>query len=280
MMELPEAMTIAGQLNKTVYGKKISGVTAGLTPHKLAWYYGDPAQYAGLLVGKTADQASAIAGLVEIKANSAAHQSADILLGEASAIRFIAAGQSPPPKHQLLIEFEDGSALVSFVQMYGGMGCFPEGQLDNPYYKVAKEKPSPFSSRFDRVYFGAMISPEEVQKLSLKAFLATEQRIPGLGNGVLQDILFSAKMHPKKKVGTLSAAERDSLFDALKATLASMLEGGGRDTELDLFGQPGGYKTILSKNSANKPCPLCGTMIKKEAYMGGSIYYCPSCQKI
>lgn|GEM_PF-2077218 len=30
-----------------------------------------------------------------------------------------------------------------------------------------------------------------------KAFLATEQRIPGLGNGVLQDILWTARIHPK-----------------------------------------------------------------------------------
>jgi hypothetical protein len=35
---------------------------------------------------------------------------------------------------------------------------------------------------------------QEVKKLSLKALLATEQRIPGLGNGVLQDILFKARM--------------------------------------------------------------------------------------
>ena len=58
-----------------------------------------------------------------------------------------------------------------------------------------------------------------------------------------------------------------------------MTEKGGRDTEPDFFGQPGGYHTILCKNTVNKPCPVCGTSIKKEAYMGGSVYYCPKCQK-
>jgi formamidopyrimidine-DNA glycosylase len=160
------------------------------------------------------------------------------------------------------------------------MGGFPEGGLDNRYYKVAKEKISPFSAKFDRAYFDRIISGPEVQKLSLKALLATEQRIPGLGNGVLQDILFAAGMHPKKKVLALAGKDRKVLFDALKATLSAMAAKGGRDTEMDLFGHPGGYKTVLSKNTVNRPCPKCGTLIKKESYLGGSIYYCSKCQAL
>jgi formamidopyrimidine-DNA glycosylase len=57
-----------------------------------------------------------------------------------------------------------------------------------------------------------------------------------------------------------------------------MAAKGGRDTEMDLFGRPGGYKTVLSKMTVNKPCPKCGTPIKKESYLGGSIYYCAKCQ--
>ena len=164
--------------------------------------------------------------------------------------------------------------------MYGGIGVFLEGELDSPYYRVAKEKPSPFSPAFNEVYFDRLISAPEVQKLSLKALLATEQRIPGLGNGILQDILFNARMHPKKKVNTLAEAEKEVLFNSVKTTVSTMATKGGRDTELDLFGCPGGYKTILCKNTVNKPCPVCGTIIKKEAYMGGSVYYCEKCQRL
>jgi len=28
-----------------------------------------------------------------------------------------------------------------------------------------------------------------------------------------------------------------------------------------------------------RPCPACGALIKKEAYMGGTVYYCESCQR-
>jgi len=212
---------------------------------------------------------------VEIKA-----ENANILLGDGAGIRFHSKSETRPAKHQLLVEFDDYSAISVSIQMYGGIGVFLEGELDNIYYRVAKEKPSPFSPAFDKAYFDRIISAQEVQKLSLKAFLATEQRIPGLGNGILQDILFHAKMHPKKKVNTLAETDKEVLFNSVKTTISAMAAKGGRDTELDLFGCPGSYKTILCKNTVNKPCPVCGTIIKKEAYMGGSVYYCEKCQML
>lgn len=273
MIELPEAVTISGQIDKNFSGSKISGVTAGFTPHKLAWFYGNKDGYSSLLTGKTVEKAQSYGGLVEIKAGNV-----NILFGDGAIARMHAKGEPRPPKHQMLIEFEDGRALSLSVQMYGGMGAFINGELDNAYYKVAKEKPSPLSAAFDKKYFDVLISPAGLEKLSLKALLATEQRIPGLGNGVLQDILFNARMHPKKKTGALSAKDKENLFDAVKNTLAVMTQQGGRDIENDLFGNPGGYRSILSKNTVDKPCPVCGTIIRKEAYMGGSIYYCEKCQ--
>ena len=133
-------------------------MTAINTPHKLAWYYGEPSKYSDLLNGKIIWKAS-------------------ILLGEGVGIRFYSNNEPRPIKHQFLIEFEDHTAMSTAIQMYGEMGSFLDG-------------------------------------------------------------------------------------------------------ELDLFGHAGGYKTILCKNTVNKPCPACGTIIKKEAYIGGSIYYCEKCQKL
>jgi formamidopyrimidine-DNA glycosylase len=274
MNELPECLNIAGQLNKTSNNKKIITVISGYTPHKLVGYFGKPPEYQDLLAGKTIGKASAYGGMVEIKAGSA-----NILFGEGVGIRFHNKNTPRPAKHQLLIEFDDGSALSGAVQMYGGLGVFLDGGCDNSYYKAAKEKVSPFSPAFDKGYFDDMVSAVNVQKLSVKALLATEQRIPGLGNGILQDILFNAKLHPKKKVSTLSVKDKESLFSSIKTTISAMATQGGRDIELDLFGRPGGYKTILSKNTVNKPCPVCGIIIKKETYLGGNIYYCEKCQK-
>jgi formamidopyrimidine-DNA glycosylase len=275
MIELPEAVHIADQLNDTVFGKHIADITAAHIPHKLAWYYGEPSNYFDLLAGKTIGKARPFGSMVEISA-----ENTNLLFGEGVNVRFHDKGDPRPAKHQLLLEFEDHSALSFSIQMYGGVGAFSEGELDNVYYRVAKEKPSALTQAFDKTYFYGIISAADVQKLSLKALLATEQRIPGLGNGILQDILFNARMHPKKKASSLSDKDKEVLFDSVKTTISAMTSKGGRDTELDLFGKPGNYKTMLCKNTGNKPCPVCGTIIKKEAYMGGSIYYCEKCQEL
>jgi len=180
--------------------------------------------------------------------------------------------------YQLLLRFNDQSLMACSVQMYGGLMAFAEGENQNPYYLVAGTKPSPLTEAFSADYFNELISSVK-PTLSLKAFLATEQRIPGLGNGVLQDILYEVGIHPKRKVGTLSSDDAKALYLSIKQTLTSMVELGGRDTEKNLYGEPGGYQTRLSSKSQNEPCYKCGDIIHKESFMGGSIYYCGTCQK-
>lgn len=273
MIELPEAVVIAGQVNQALQGKRIAHAVANQSPHKFAWYTGDPAAYNSLLAGKTIRGAAAFAGNIEIRAD-------DRILSISTPLTLHAVGEKRPAKHQLLLEFTDGSAVSATVQMWGGLFCYAEGEKGGfPDADIAKARPSPLSDAFDRVYFDSLFS-DETGKLSVKAFLATEQRIPGLGNGVLQDILWTARTHPKRKMATLSPAELEAMFAAVKSVLADMTARGGRDTERDLFGHWGGYQTILSRNTLGKPCPACGTVIVKEPYLGGVIYYCVGCQKL
>lgn len=275
MIELPEAISLSRQISEFLIGKRIINVTAAQSPHKFAWYSGDPQKYHEMLSGKAIDGAESYGGQVAVSAGDKV-----IIFSDGTALRFHYENEKRPSKHQLLLEFEDFSALSVSIQMYGGILCFSKERIGNGYFQVAKEKPSPLSEEFSRDYFKSIISNLEKATLSVKALLATEQRIPGLGNGVLQDILFNARIHPKKKVLALTSDDRNRLFDSIKSTLAEMTFKGGRDTEKDIFGSNGGYMTKLSKNTANKPCPVCGAIITKEAYLGGSIYYCSVCQAL
>ncbi len=273
MLELPESQTLARQLRETLVGKTIARAAANTAPHGFAFYHGDPKEYGTLLNGKPVTDAQAYGGRVEITAGDA-----HLIFNDGVNARLYPAGEKLPAKHQLLLIFTDGSALVCTIQMYGGLYAFikpPDGDF---YDTAAREKPSPLTGSFDEAYFEKMLA-EAKQTLSAKAFLATEQRIPGLGNGVLQDILFEARIHPRTKIAALSKAQKEDLFRAVKHILAAMTEKGGRDTEKDLFGQPGGYPCILSKNTLYRPCPACGGAIARQAYLGGNIYFCPHCQQ-
>lgn len=276
MIELPEAIVLSKQVNEMVTNKEIVRVIAEQSPHKFAWYHKDPQQYGDILEGRSIQHATAVGGLLELQVGDA-----KLVFSDGVNLRYFPAGSKRPIKHQLLLELEDESALCASVQMYGGLSCYPQGEEEtSSYYMVAKSKPSPLSKEFDEAYFEEISSVKEVQKSSVKAFLATEQRIPGLGNGVLQDILWTAKLHPKRKMNTLSGEERAVMFRSIKDVLLAMTKAGGRDTEKNLFGIAGGYETAMSRNHVGEHCHVCGQPIIKDAYLGGSVYYCENCQKL
>lgn len=274
MIELVEAKILSDQMNASIRGNRIAKVTTLSSPHKFAFFHGDPQAYDELLRGRLIGETAPNGGQIRMEIEDLI-----FVFGDGVDLRYYKKDVKRPVKHQLLIELEDGSVMSGSVQMYGFLWCVNEKEFDNPYYLVAKEKPSLLSEKFDKEYFMNIITAPGVQKLSAKAILATEQRIPGLGNGVLQDILYYAGIHPKRKVGTFHQDDIDRLYQSVKNTPALMIAQGGRDTEKDLYGNPGGYVTRLSKNTVGKPCPNCGHIIQKEAYLGGSIYYCDGCQK-
>jgi formamidopyrimidine-DNA glycosylase len=161
--------------------------------------------------------------------------------------------------------------------MWGSMLCAPVSEIKNAWHFSNSHLPDPLSDAFDEAYFDTLWSDTK-QSLSAKAFLATDQRIPGLGNGVLQDILFNARIHPKRKLESMGENEKEAMFNSVKTTLAAMKDGGGRDTEKDLFNCQGKYMTILSKNTFQSPCPVCGGVLTRQAFLGGNIYFCGICQ--
>lgn len=272
MIEISESITIAKQLNETVRGKLIKEVEAAHTPHSFAWYSGDPEFYQENLIGKQIGLSAGIGAMVEIEVGDFL-----FIIGDGTNVRFFSPEVKLPEKYQTRITFEDDSHLIFTIQMYGAMYLAKKNQFDNPYYIIAKTKPLLHKPDFDFTYFTVLLQ-ESKQNLTLKAFLATEQRIPGLGNGTLQDILFAAKMNPKRKISTLSNDDRTYLFSAIKDTIAEMIDKNGRNTEKDLFGKTGTYRTIMSKLTLSTPCPNCGSNIEKQNYMGGTVYICPQCQ--
>lgn len=274
MIEIPESQTLARQIRRTLTGRRITEVFPATHPHKFTWYAGDPLDYAQRLAGRTIRSAEGFGTFVDLLLEGDTHLS----VSDGVNLRLHAADAAIPAKYQLLLTLDDGRFLVCTVAMYGGILAF-RGESDNPYYLNARSKCAPPDAAFDAAYFRRLLADVK-PNLSVKAFLATEQRIPGLGNGVLQDILFRAGLHPRRRIATLAADDSDRLFASVVGVLTAMIDGGGRDTEKDLFGNNGGYAVLLSRNTCAEPCPVCGGPITRENYLGGAVYYCPRCQPL
>ena len=273
MMELPEFHVVGKQVDETLAGKRIERVVANFSPRKWAWFNGDPASYDGRLSGNTIGGAVGRDSHVDISIG-------DSCLSITPPLRYHEDGKGIPKKHQLLLEFSDGSVASSAIQMWGSYYLYEGEEKPDDELRGNDWKPSPISEEFTKTYFESLIDDEEAQKTSVKGLLATKQRIPGVGNGVIQDILWTARLHPRFPVAELTSGEVDALYGALKEVLSIMTERGGRDTERDLFWNFGGYKTILSKNTMNDPCPSCGGRIERKSYLGGNVYLCASCQRL
>ncbi len=274
MIEIPESLTLASQLNETVKGKRIAEVETEHTKHSFAWYHGEPSAYAGIMEGREIGNSTGLGSMVEIELSGYS-----FIVGDGTNLRYFPNGKKLPDKYQMRIMLENGDSLLCSVQMYGAMFLVEPENYENPYYHVAKEKPLPGTEAFDYTYFTSLWEGLS-GKISIKEFLATNQRIPGLGNGVLQDILLEAGLHPKQKINTVQGDLWKRVYESVIHILDQMCAAGGRDTEKTLFGEPGGYVTKLSKKTVGKPCPYCGNEIKKMSYMGGTVYYCPSCQPL
>ncbi len=272
MIELPEALSLAEQITRVLIGKRIAKVLPPTKPHKFCWFSFEPENYEASLRDTELCGAKGFGIYVELQFSNGKK-----LCVNDGVILTYTSTMEDKKDYQLKIIFDDATALVFTVAMYGGI-FLHSGEYNNEYYLKSLVSISPFSEEFEDHFYKLL--GEAKKSMSAKAFLATEQRFPGIGNGVLQDILLEAGVNPRAKVAELNEEKQKTLFHAVISVLKKMYQEGGRDTERKLLGEPGGYRTNMSKKSYGKGCPICGGEIVKEAYLGGAVYYCPHCQPL
>jgi formamidopyrimidine-DNA glycosylase len=276
MFELPELTTIAGQMNEVLTGKTVSEGRLGNSPHRFVWYGRTHEEFCRLVPGAVVGEPRARGKWLFLSLEPGYV----LRLGEwGGRIIYHQPPAAEPPKYHLLLAFEDGSLLTATTQMWGGVDLCDAGhELEGKY--VQDMRVTPVEPAFTWEYFrGLAGAAGDDGKRSVKGLLTQEQLIPGLGNAIAQDIMFAAGLNPRRPVGGLSEAETRMLYDAIVDTIRDAIAGGGRDDEVDLFGNPGGYQRLMCARSVGAPCPRCGAPIQKLQYLGCACYVCPQCQK-
>ncbi|MDO8055671.1 MAG: hypothetical protein Q6361_02315 [Candidatus Hermodarchaeota archaeon] len=281
MIELPEAITLARQIGADLKGKEIRSGIGGQTPHKFAFFDNKipHAEFEKIVPGKTMGNSHAhgMAILTDLDPGYV------LSLGcGGERIRYHSGVKTLPKKHQLKLNFHDDTYLTVTVSGWGEVRLLEASDLPN-HPHLRHNAISPLSDKFTFEFFNGLFDtlPEDkrTQKTSAKYFIISEPGVYGVGNGCLHDILFQAKIHPKRQMLDLSTTERKVLYKSIRDTLSEMVKLGGRESEFDLFNQRGGYKLILHSKVVGESCPECGGLIQKIAYLGGSSYFCSSCQE-
>jgi len=275
MIEMPEAATLARQLNEALTGKTFQGFTQGELRHKFLWLDRPAEETSTILAGKTVSGASSYGRSFYLHVGSQ-HM---LWFGDIGGRLLYHPAAGPlPNKYHLRWDFSDGTSLSFTLQMWGFVRLLEKSEFGK---RPSKETGiPPLSPEFTLERFAEMLEtyPEKTSK-GVKGFLVTSQHVNGIGNSYAQDILYRARLSPKRKIPAISAPERLQLFTAIQETMGQAIALGGRQDERNLFDRPGYYQRIMGNQTVGKPCPTCGTSIQKIAYLGGACYLCPQCQE-
>jgi formamidopyrimidine-DNA glycosylase len=181
-----------------------------------------------------------------------------------------------PEKRQAVFFFDDGTALSFRFWWFGYIHHVPEGKLGS--HKMSA-KLGPNAVDVPREEFREMLRGK---RGSVKAFILNQEKIAGIGNAYSHDILFLARLHPERRIDSLSEEEIDGLWRAIRDGLLPSLKKRGAWYERDLKGRRGGFKMddILVGYREDKPCPTCGTKVVKLKTGSTATFICPACQPL
>ncbi len=277
-MELPETLKLAKQMNAELKGKIIDHAYLEnyATLLKMRFIYPEPKDLEARLLKKSIDSVRAGGKWVFVKLKPEMH----LLLGEISGkVLFHSSRDTVPDKYHLKLGFVDNTYLTVYIRFLGFILAVTDEELKKRAYPGDLGL-SPVDDReFTFENFNKILNSRSNENIKSLITTRGKENIAGIGNSYLQDILFKAKVHPKRKVKDLSGKERMDFYTAIRETLNEAIRLGGRETEYDLYNNPGGYRMIMGSHMKGKPCPECGSIIEKMSIAGSSSYICPSCQK-
>jgi formamidopyrimidine-DNA glycosylase len=106
----------------------------------------------------------------------------------------------------------------------------------------------------------------------VKAVLMDQRLVAGIGNLVADEVLWQARIHPRRRVEDLDANDRARLFRTMRRVLGSAVED---------FDYLETRKRWLSRvrGRPGARCPRCGTALSRIVAAGRTTYFCPSCQR-
>jgi formamidopyrimidine-DNA glycosylase len=170
-------------------------------------------------------------------------------------------------------------ALTVRLTSMGGIYVMRDDELPRSYFykrDFNADVPSPMDKGFNFDVFAGSLSKND---RALKSVLVGKDAIlVGISNSSFQDILYRAKLHPKRKASGLNADERTRLYDSLKHVLSERIRLNGKEEFTDFYGRQGGYKPAMGPRMKGTKCAACKTPIQKLSVGGGNVFLCPKCQ--
>jgi formamidopyrimidine-DNA glycosylase len=186
---------------------------------------------------------------------------------------------------------EPRTALMLVLHLDGGRRLFLRDQtgftrarlLDPAELeeRLSSLGPEPLEEGFAAEYLRETLCSRRAQ---IKPLILDQKVVAGVGNIYADEILFDARLHPRRKANTLSEGEWRALYEAIRKNLATGVEHRGTTVRFyrDVLNRPGehqNYLRVFEKHGG--PCPEgCEGKVVQERVGGRPTHFCPGCQRL
>jgi formamidopyrimidine-DNA glycosylase len=189
--------------------------------------------------------------------------------GMTGAFAYFADTADDPEHDRVRFDLDDGGHLA-FVdpRLFGRVGV-----VDSPedYIRSAHLGPDALSSTFDPSALRRALAG----KHTVKAALMDQSTVAGIGNVYADEILFQARIDPRRNPTDLTERDVSRLHRSIRRVLErAIARGAGTEALRDRLPRT----WLLPHRSSGTPCPRCGGPIRAYEAAGRRGYWCPRCQ--
>ncbi|MBI2890098.1 MAG: bifunctional DNA-formamidopyrimidine glycosylase/DNA-(apurinic or apyrimidinic site) lyase [Nitrospirae bacterium] len=269
-MELPEAEVLCRQLRESLGGRRIASVQI-LTP---AFVEGTARALAGGRISSVTRYGKAIA--LDLARGRAAEVVVLLQLGMTGQLLLREDGSALQPHTHIVLGFEGHNRVlhVRDARRFGRMvvmspHAFSMWRLDNTAADPLGMSASEFCRRV------------RVRRAPIKRVLLNQRVVAGIGNIYSDEALFEAGLHPMSPACSFPDEDLGRLHAALARVLSRAIAAGGSTISdfVDLYGRKGGFqRQHRIYGRYGRPCPECGTVLRRIRETSRSFTYCPRCQ--
>jgi formamidopyrimidine-DNA glycosylase len=182
---------------------------------------------------------------------------------------FTAGPDFSPGRHDHLVMFQKTHALVfSDFRLFGRV-LFHPGPDEPAWW--SERPPDILSPQFTRTAVADFLARRK--GTPVKTVLLMQERFPGVGNWMADEILWRARIAPTRRCGTLSEQIVNILWKETREVCRQALRIIGKN-----FADPPDSWLFPHRWEKGGTCPRCGLELRREPIGGRTTSWCPHCQ--
>ncbi len=113
-------------------------------------------------------------------------------------------------------------------------------------------------------------------RAQIKGVLRHQGNIAGIGNAYSDELLHAARLSPFKPSCSLTDAELQTLYDAIRTVLGDAVRRSSGLAPSELKGEKLSHLAVHGR--AGQTCPVCGDIVREVSFADSSLQYCATCQ--